>query len=261
MGTYAVTGAAVRPGGVGIGGALKQRLLDAGHTVFAVDLSDAEIVGDLSSPDGRGQVIAALSEAAPEGLDGLATCAAVGGGLATPEQLAEVNFFGTVDVINGCRELLKKKRGSAVIVSSHTFVLWPKEDIVALFESLNRERILEGVKARSPRSVYASGKRALVHWMRSQVADFAADGVRLNSVVPGFTDTPLASREGASEETRKAMDAFQNSIPLGQRMGKPEEVAAGIEFLLSPEASFVCGSVLYVDGGHDVNLRPGPIDY
>ncbi len=261
MGTYVVTGAALRPNRLGIGGALKQRLLDAGHSVIAVDLSDAEIMADLSTSEGRKGVVDTLAEAAPDGLDGLATCAAVGGGLATPQQLAEVNFFGTIDLINGCRDLLKRKNGSAVVVSSHTFVLWPREDIVELFLTMDRQKILEGVEQRSPRSVYASGKRALVHWMRSHVAEFAGDGIRLNTVIPGFTDTPLASREGATDEVRKAMDEFQSSIPLGQRMGKPDEVAAGIEFLLSPAASFVCGAVLYVDGGHDVNLRPGPIEY
>ncbi len=261
MGTYVVTGGAMRPGRLGIGGALKQQLLDAGHSVIAVDRSDAEIVADLSEPAERLRAVEELSTRAPEGIDGMATCAAVGGAAVTPQMLAEVNFFGTIDLINGARPLLKKKAGSVVVVSSHTFVLWQKDDIVDLFMSLDREQILAGIETSSPRAVYASGKRALVQWMRSQVAAYAADGVRLNTVVPGFTDTPLTSREGASADEQRLMDQFQSSIPLGQRMGQPEEVASAIEFLLSPKASFVCGSVLYVDGGHDVNLRPGPVEY
>ena len=260
MGIYVVTGAAVRPSRqVGIGGALKKKLLAGGHDVIAVDRADAEIVGDLATPEGRQLIVEEIHGLAPDGLDGIATCAGVSGLTSDPEVLVEVNFFGTVDVINGCRDLLKMKSGSAVVVSSHTLVLMPDEEIVELYSSLDRQHILKGIEGTQGRVVYASGKQALVHWMRQAVPDFAADDIRLNTVVPGFTDTPMASRDGADPETIKLYDDFQSLIPLGQRMGKPEEVAAGINFLLSSEASFVCGSVLFVDGGHDTNLRPGRI--
>jgi NAD(P)-dependent dehydrogenase (short-subunit alcohol dehydrogenase family) len=261
LGTYVITGAALGSDGrYGIGGALKRKLTAKGHEVIAVDLRDAEMIGDISKPEERLRVVEELHVRAPDGLDGLATCAAVSSGASASQMLAEVNFFGTVDLIEGCRDLLKKKGGSAVIVSSHTFVLYPKEDVVELFMSLDRDKILAGVESRSGMTVYASGKRALVKWMRERVAAYASEGIRLNAVVPGFTDTPMTSRERSPEE-QKFVDDFQRSIPLGQRKGKPEEVAAGIAFVLSPEASFVCGSVLFVDGGHDANLRPGPIGY
>ena len=260
MGTYVVTGAALRPGGqYGIGGALKKKLIAEGHEVIAVDVTDAEIVGDLSTTEGRASIVDEIHRLAPNGIDGLATCAAVLD--SRPENLAEINFFGTVDVINGCRDLLKAKNGSAVIVSSHTLVLMPDDEIVKLYLTLDREQILYGIKDKHGRVVYASGKQALVHWMRKMVPEYAADGVRLNTVVPGFTDTPLASRSDATPERVKRYDEFQSAIPLGQRMGKPEEVAAAIEFLMSLAASFVCGSVLFVDGGHDTNLRPGLIKF
>lgn len=262
MGTYVVTGAALRPGGqFGIGGALKKKLTAQGHEVIAVDVTDAEIIGDLSTTEGRRSIVDEIHRLAPNGIDGLATCAAVSGLSASPEILAEVNFFGTIDVINGCRDLLKANNGSAVIVSSHTLVLMPDDEIVKLYQTLDRKQILDGIKDKKGRVVYASGKQALVHWMRSMVPEYAADGIRLNTVVPGFTDTPMASRRDATPETLKLYDEFQSSIPLGQRMGKPEEVAAGIEFLMSPAASFVCASVLFVDGGHDTNLRPGFIKF
>ena len=52
-----------------------------------------------------------------------------------------------------------------------------------------------------------------------------------------------------------AIRAFLASIPL-RRPGKPDDIAAAVSYLLGPDASFVCGSVLFVDGGHDAMLRP-----
>ncbi len=260
MGTYVITGAALSDDKMhGIGGAVRKKLTEQGHRVISVDLRDADIIGDLSTPAGRNMVIEQIHKEAPDGLDGITTVAAVIGDHGT-EAVAEVNFFGTIDLINGCRDLLKAKQGSAVIVSSHTFVLWHKEDLVELFGTLDREAILKGVANRSGMSTYASSKRALINWMRQQVPAYAADGIRLNAVVPGFTDTPMNARE-RTPEMQKAADDFQSKIPLGQRMGKPEEVAAGIVFMLSAEASFVCGSVLFVDGGHDTNLRSGTVAF
>ena len=52
-----------------------------------------------------------------------------------------------------------------------------------------------------------------------------------------------------------AIQEFMNSIPVG-RPGKPEDMASAVNFLLQPESSFICGSVLFVDGGHDAMFRP-----
>ncbi|CAN5922370.1 hypothetical protein BH23ACT10_BH23ACT10_11440 [soil metagenome] len=74
---------------------------------------------------------------------------------------------------------------------------------------------------------------------------WATEGVRVNSVHPGFIDTPiLADAKGTEFE-----DAMVGMTPMG-RLGQPEEVAALIAFLASDDASFMTGSELYVDGGY-----------
>ncbi len=257
MGIYAVTGSALTEGRpTGIGGALRRLLEADGHDVISIDQRDADIIVDLSTPAGRMEAIAAIHERAGEGLDGIATIAAVSGATSGNDALVEVNFFASIELVDGVRDLLKKRGGSAVLCSSHTFVLMPKEDLVDLYLTLDRDKIIAGVEERSGMSVYASGKKALVMWMRQNVPAYAADGIRLNTVVPGFTDTPMTVREGRSERELEFYDDFQSKIPLGQRKGKPEEVAAGFRFLLGPDASFVNGVTLFVDGGHDTTLRP-----
>ncbi len=262
MGTYAVTGSALPEGGkVGIGGALRRLLLADGHEVISVDRRDADVIVDLSTDAGRKEAIAAIRDRTPDGLDGIATVAAVSGAGGDRKALVNVNFFASIELVEGVRDRLERRQGSAVLCSSHTFVLYPKEDLVDLYRTLDRERIEAGVEGRSPMSVYASGKKALVMWMRDNVPAYAADGIRLNTVVPGFTDTPMTVREGRSEKELELLDDFQSKIPLGQRRGKPEEVAAGFRFLLGPDASFVHGITLFVDGGHDTTLRPGTREF
>lgn len=80
-------------------------------------------------------------------------------------------------------------------------------------------------------------KNAALHW--------AKRGVRVNSLHPGFIETPR-SRELWRDTPR--LTAMLEGTPLG-RLGTPEEVAAAVAFLASDESSFMTGSELYVDGG------------
>lgn len=95
----------------------------------------------------------------------------------------------------------------------------------------------------SPYGTYCATKAALRSYARTWTAELAPQGIRVNVVAPGPTDTAMMAQ--VPEEGRAALIA---PIPLG-RMARPEEVASATLFLLSDEASFVAGAELCVDGG------------
>jgi NAD(P)-dependent dehydrogenase (short-subunit alcohol dehydrogenase family) len=111
------------------------------------------------------------------------------------------------------------------------------------------------IETKDGQTAYAHGKFAISVWMRRNASRFIADGVRINAIAPGYITTALTEAGGEDPVFGPAMAAFVETIPVG-RPGVPADIAHPVVWLLSAEASFVCGSVLYADGGHDAMLRP-----
>ncbi|MEO8752151.1 MAG: SDR family oxidoreductase [Casimicrobiaceae bacterium] len=102
------------------------------------------------------------------------------------------------------------------------------------------------------RAAYCAAKSGLVGLTRSMTADFAHHGIRINAICPGTVETGYTQAVLAVAEDPAATREFMTQRQLIGRMGTPEEVAAAIAFLLSPQASFFYGSAIIIDGGRSV---------
>jgi len=249
--TYAVTGAAS-----GIGAATTRRLRDAGARVIACDLRDADVDGDLASPDGREALVEGVSRLCEGRLDGLVANA--GGGPA--ETMLSLNFFGAVATLEGLRRLLGASPAPrAVAVSSIASVGRWDPALVEACDPANECGALAAARAAVAAGqsdlLYGSAKHALTRWCRRQAAQpaWAGAGITLNVVAPGVIDTPAAAYILADPMLRAQLGRM---APLrGAYPGSPEAMAALIAWCVSPENALMTGQVLFADAGFECLLR------
>lgn len=248
----AVTGSAS-----GIGAAVRARLEAGGARVIGVDLRGAEVVADLTTAAGREGAVAGVRRAAEPRLDGLVACAGLGPQHGDHPAIASLNFFGAIAVLDGLRDALARGDAPAAVAISSNSAPLPGADgplaAACLAGDEAEARRLAAEQGGVP--AYAGSKLALARWVRrhAPATGWAGAGIRLNAVAPGATATPLLE---AGLEHPTLGDAIRNfPIPTGG-FGKPDEIAAVVEFLLGPGARFVCGSVVFCDGGTDALLRP-----
>jgi NAD(P)-dependent dehydrogenase (short-subunit alcohol dehydrogenase family) len=251
MGVYALTGSAS-----GIGAALKTALSNDGHSIISVDIKDADIIADLTTPGGRKTAVDAILAMAPEGLDGLVPLAGLGAGTAPDLLITKLNYFGTVELVNGLRPALKKKKGAIVLLCSNSVpMIPPDEEFLQALLSGDEEKSLALAEDKVAAGThYMLTKRALNYWMRSNVMSYAGEGIRMNAIAPGPTITPMTKPLFESEDYGPIMQALLEQTPAA-RAGEAEEIAACIMFLLSPAASYVYGTCLWADGGYDAHTR------
>jgi NAD(P)-dependent dehydrogenase (short-subunit alcohol dehydrogenase family) len=115
-----------------------------------------------------------------------------------------------------------------------------------------------GLVARAFDPIYGATKAAQLQLMRSLALSLAADRIRVNAVCPGPVDTPALWRDTGSGPDEATVAALLASVPLGRTLGRvaaAEEVAEAILFLVSPEASYVTGAAVPVDGGKTAGLQ------
>ena len=98
-------------------------------------------------------------------------------------------------------------------------------------------------------AAYVASKGAIASFTKTMAVDHAAQGIRINALMPGVIDTPMPARSLKRYADPEAMRTFwKHRHPMG-RIGQPEEVARAALFLASDDASFITGTLLFVDGG------------
>jgi NAD(P)-dependent dehydrogenase (short-subunit alcohol dehydrogenase family) len=245
-----VRAAIVTGGGTGIGAAVARRLGGDGHGVVlvgrrrgpletvAAELDDAAVVeGDVGDPAASAAAVEAASTRFG-GVDVLVNNAGVGDSAPvldeTPEtweRTLRINLTGAFLLARAALPALIERRGSIVNVSS-----------------------INGLVAGPGWTSYNTSKAALVMLTRSLAVDYGPRGVRANCVCPGWVRTPMGDEDMAEVGRRQGTDAeggyriVHEGHPLG-RAAEPEEVAAVVAFLAGPDASYVNGVALPVDGG------------
>ncbi len=105
---------------------------------------------------------------------------------------------------------------------------------------------ISGLRASTLRIAYGTSKAALMHLTKQQAVEYGNKGVRVNAVAPGPVETEMAKLVHSAD----IRTSYKDAIPLA-RYGSVDEIANAVYFLCSPEASYINGQILAVDGGFD----------
>jgi NAD(P)-dependent dehydrogenase (short-subunit alcohol dehydrogenase family) len=167
-----------------------------------------------------------------------------------------VGVYAPVDAINDLlekwREVFDTMVNGAIYLTRMAVPLMKEGGRIIYITSIHGQRATAGA------SSYSMAKAALNQYARSLAVDLAPQGILVNAIAPGFLVHSVTRPEGvkdseAEDFQRKRNEHVQNRVPL-RRAGQPEEVAGVAFFLAGPDASYITGQVLTVDGGLTIAL-------
>lgn len=252
MRTVVVTGSAS-----GIGKATKELLESRGDRVVGVDIHGADVVVDLTTGEGRLDMVEQVRRLA----DGRIDAVVANAGLASPTpQTVAVNYFGAVATLEGLRPLLAGSDAPRAVTTASMASLMPHDaELVGLClahdEASALVRAKQLVDADQGNLVYSSTKAALCRWLRrsAPTPEWAGAGIPLNAIGPGVVETPMTADLTATEEARQGLLQMV-PMPLNGFMA-PQVPAGLLAWLVSEENTHLCGQVIFVDGGSDAVIR------
>lgn len=251
MPTTVITGSAS-----GIGAAVAAALRAAGHQVIGIDRGNAEVLADLSTAQGRDAAIHQVLELSGGVLDGLICCAGVGVTAPNCGLVLAVNYFAVSQLLEGLQGALARGQQGAALVIGSVAATHCGPDGQPLIEAMlagdEQQALALANSLGQPHVAYAASKAAITQQARRLAVVWGQQGLRLNVVAPGAVKTPL--HQASLDDARFGQATRDFVAPLG-RAGQPEEIAAVVAFLQSAQASFVHGSVVFVDGGMDAMVR------
>jgi NAD(P)-dependent dehydrogenase (short-subunit alcohol dehydrogenase family) len=242
--------AVVVGGASGIGAATVEVLVDLGAEVVAMDIAPIGRDGvrgirlDLTH---RASIESAVDECGGP-IDALFSCAGVAGG---PE-LATINFIGQRHLIERALDGGLLQRGSAIAMVSSAGGRGWEDHLEPLLEYVwtpTFEAAQEWIAAHPDFAGYAGSKQAVCVYAGSRAYPFGKRGVRINVVMPGPTDTPLAQANAATWLTY----ATDYRTDLGLGPSTAEEQAWILAFLCSPASSRIVGASIMSDAGHAIS--------
>ncbi|HUO20731.1 MAG TPA: 3-oxoacyl-ACP reductase FabG [Steroidobacteraceae bacterium] len=226
-----------------------------GHAIaLALAGAGAKVIGTATTAEGAAKLGAAL---ASHGYNGRGAVLDASAGDSVDALLAGLESAGelpTILVNNAAitRDTLllrmKQEDWDRVIATNLTAVFRLCKGCVRRMMKERRGRIINltsvvGLTGNPGQANYAAAKAGLLGFTKSLAQELASRGITVNAVAPGFIDTDMT--RALTEEQRAAL---LTRVPLG-RLGTPEDIAAAVVFLASPQAGYITGETLHVNGG------------
>jgi len=237
---------------VGIGAATAELFAKEGAKVAVTDINDLE---------GQGLVEQLLSDGGTAGYWHMD----VSREDEVKQTIAEIfNQWGSIDIlvnnasiagVNGPTDQVKEEDWDQVMAINVKGVFLCTKHVIPYMRDSGKGSIINlssiyGIVGAADVPPYHASKGAVREMAKTDAVMYAKDGIRVNSVHPGFVWTSMVEEhlkgQGTLDEARKALDALH---PIGH-MGEPMDIAYGILYLASDEAKFVTGEELIIDGGY-----------
>lgn len=242
----------VTGGASGIGAAVSRRFIDEGGSVgivdrdiekaevFAAELGSAAkaIAADVSVEDSVEAAVRRVVDTFGR-LDVAVHCAGVGSGVTPIHEVSAERWHRTLATnLHGTFYCVKHAARAMIAAGSG--------GAIVNITSILADQVSPGI-------FYGVSKAAVDMLTKISALDLVEHGIRVNAIGPGLTDTPM--NHIAITNVPSTLAAFMENIPM-RRMGSVDELAAAILFLAGPEAGYITGTTLYVDGG--ILLRAYP---